>query len=75
MTNKESKQVKSLPPLAKTSLKIVTMAIVPVLCIVALVGGLIVGYAYIGDKEAADVFKWETWEHVYNLVFSEKGDL
>ena len=42
--------------------------LVPVLCILALCGGLWLGYVYIGGKDAADVWEWSTWKHLFDLV-------
>jgi hypothetical protein len=71
MSKEEKKERKSLPPWAKVIIKIIKILWIPVFCIAALFGGLIIGYVYIGDKELADVFKWDTWKHVYDLVFSD----
>lgn len=45
--------------------------LIPVLCIIALVVGLIIGYSYLGDEEAADVFQLETWKHLLDLIFAD----
>lgn len=42
---------------------------VPALCLAALAIGLTIGYSTIGGGEASDVFKLETWKHLYDLVF------
>ncbi|WP_202079509.1 DNA-directed RNA polymerase subunit beta [Caldalkalibacillus salinus] len=40
-------------------------------CLLAsVVAGLLVGYALIGDGAPSDVFKIDTWKHIYDLVFS-----
>lgn len=72
-TEKEKpKQRKSFPRWAKITLKIMRYLLVPALCLIALFGGLIVGYVYIGGQEIADVWKVDTWKHVYDLMFSDK---
>lgn len=38
------------------------------LCIVALLGGLMIGYGILGDGVAADALKWETWQHIIDIV-------
>jgi nitrate reductase NapE component len=46
-------------------------SIVPILCIVAVLGGMYIGYSIIGKRPAADVFHWATWKHMYDLVFAD----
>ena len=62
-----------LPPWAKTTLfilyKIARYLLVPALCLAALFIGLTIGYSTIGGGSAGDVFKIETWKHLYDLVF------
>lgn len=33
------------------------------------IAGTVIGYAIVGDGNAADVFRLETWAHLYNLIF------
>lgn len=49
-----------------TSVKIV---FIPLLCIVALLAGLGIGYVVLGKQEWSDVFDWNTWKHMYDLIF------
>jgi hypothetical protein len=49
----------------------VKLLIVPVLCVVALVFGLAVGYAVLGGKPVSEVLDWNTWKHMYDLVFAD----
>lgn len=44
--------------------------LIPLLLIVALAGGLVVGYVILGKREFSDVLQWSTWKHVYDLVFA-----
>jgi hypothetical protein len=44
---------------------------IPILCIIALGAGLVIGYVYIGKQPMDDVYEIETWRHLYDLVFSE----
>ncbi len=46
-------------------------SIVPALFVVALIGGLYVGYTVLGKKPGEDVFEWHTWKHMYDLVFAD----
>jgi hypothetical protein len=47
--------------------------IIPILCIAALIVGLVVGYVILGNKPLSDVFDISTWKHLYDLVFAEGG--
>jgi hypothetical protein len=47
----------------------VKLLIIPVLCILALILGLAVGYAVLGGRPVSEVFDWNTWKHMYDLVF------
>ncbi|MBP1971953.1 DNA-directed RNA polymerase subunit beta [Cohnella thailandensis] len=51
-----------------TSVKIL---IIPVLCVLALMVGLALGYVVLGERELADVFDMNTWKHMYDLVFAD----
>lgn len=42
--------------------------VIIVLAFVALAGGLMFGYGVMGDGQATDVFKKETWQHIVNIV-------
>ncbi|MBD2863612.1 MULTISPECIES: DNA-directed RNA polymerase subunit beta [Paenibacillus] len=44
--------------------------LVPVLCVIAVVVGLWLGYAYIGGREGSDIWEWDTWKHLFDLVFA-----
>ncbi len=39
------------------------------LIIIAGIGGSMIGYGVIGDQNPSDVFKLETWTHLYALIF------
>jgi hypothetical protein len=49
--------------------RIFRILFIPALCLAALVVGLTIGYSTIGGGDASDVFKFETWKHLYDLVF------
>ena len=34
----------------------------------AMAAGLMIGYGYIGDGEPKDALKWETWQHILNIL-------
>lgn len=50
-----------------TLLKVVLILLFLVL---ALVGGTYAGYVVLGKQDPGDMLKWETWRHVYDLVFA-----
>jgi len=50
--------------------RIVIRWMIPLFLLLALVGGMIVGYVVVGKQSLSDVFKWETWQHVIDLVFA-----
>lgn len=46
--------------------------IVLVLIIIAAALGAMVGYGVIGDGKAADALKWETWQHIIDIMSGKK---
>lgn len=74
MTNPNAQPGGKMPPWLKLTIRIIlkTMRylLVPALCLAALFIGLTVGYSTIGGGSAGDVFKFSTWKHLYDLVFS-----
>lgn len=50
--------------------RIVVRWMIPLFLLAALLGGMIVGYVVVGKQSMDDVFKWETWKHVFDLVFA-----
>nr|WP_255654547.1 DNA-directed RNA polymerase subunit beta [Cohnella sp. REN36] len=51
----------------------VKILFIPVLCVAALIAGLAIGYVVLGKQQWSDVFDWNTWRHMYDLVFAS-GD-
>jgi hypothetical protein len=41
----------------------------PLLAVVALVGGLLIGYSVVGNDPAGDVLTRDLWQHLYNLIY------
>lgn len=71
-TKKKNKTKRGkLPTWARITLRILRLLLVPILCIIALFGGLTVGYVYIGGQEMGDVWKFETWRYVFDLMFKD----
>lgn len=46
--------------------------IVLVLIVVAAILGVMVGYGVIGDGEPRDALKWETWQHIIDIMSGKK---
>jgi hypothetical protein len=42
--------------------------IVLILLIIAAATGLMVGFGVIGDGEPLDALKWETWQHMLDII-------
>lgn len=43
--------------------------VISILCVAALVVGLMVGYGVIGDGPPTEVLKKETWQHIIDIVY------
>jgi len=50
----------------------VKVFIIPVLCVMALILGMAVGYHLLGSRPVSEVFELDTWKHMYDLVFADK---
>lgn len=50
--------------------RIVLRCLVPVFLLIGLMSGMIVGYVVFGKRSIDEVFHWETWKHVLDLVFA-----
>lgn len=50
--------------------RIVLRFMIPLFLLLALVGGVMVGYVVLGKRSMGEVFVWDTWKHVYDLVFA-----
>jgi len=50
--------------------RIVIRWMIPLFLVLALLGGMIVGYVVIGKQSLSEVFEWKTWQHVIDLVFA-----
>jgi hypothetical protein len=61
---------KRRPKAARILLWMLRKSIVPVICLIALIGGLYLGYVTFGKGPEADVWQWSTWRHMYDLIFS-----
>ncbi|MDF2669105.1 MAG: DNA-directed polymerase subunit beta [Paenibacillus sp.] len=61
---------KPMPLWVRIPLRIMRILLVPFLCVAALIGGVVIGYVYMGGRDSADVWDIETWKHLFELVFA-----
>lgn len=45
--------------------------IIPAICILVLFTGMAAGYVVLGDGNYSDIWKWETWRHMFDLIFAD----
>ncbi|WP_339175153.1 DNA-directed RNA polymerase subunit beta [Solibacillus sp. FSL R5-0691] len=59
-------------PVGKVRLRLIPIwlriIIVILLFLVAVILGLVIGYSVLGDGAASDVLKWETWQHLLDII-------
>lgn len=67
----KSSNKKRRPKGVSVLLWILRKSIVPLIMVIMLVAGLYIGYTVIGKQPNDEVFSWSTWQHLYDLVFSE----
>ncbi|RED57659.1 DNA-directed RNA polymerase subunit beta [Cohnella lupini] len=72
-SNEPGKRSSSGRMIARVVWMSIKLLIIPVLCVAALIVGLAIGYVVLGDKPLSDVFDFNTWKHMYDLVFAEGG--
>jgi len=69
-TSKETKRA-PLPKGVRIILKAIRLLLFPTLLVVGLYVGLRAGYVRFGGGDPDDVLRWETWKHMYDLVFAD----
>ncbi len=69
MTNPKQKKVNRNTSGNATLLNVLRISAIPLLCIVLLYIGLWIGYVQLGGGSTSDVFSWDTWKHVIDLLF------
>lgn len=72
--NQSPKKQESLPKSAKVTMRIGRIIMIPTLCFLAIFIGMIIGYVTVGNQEFSDVFKFDTWKHLFDLVFKDNVD-
>lgn len=61
---------KQTAAVGKSGWRIARHFVVPLLLVISLLGGMIVGYVVVGKHGLEDVFDIATWRHVFDLVFA-----
>ncbi|MBJ6361903.1 DNA-directed RNA polymerase subunit beta [Paenibacillus sp. GCM10012307] len=70
--NKKKPGKKKRRPLpVRILLFLLRTSIVPLILIIALIAGLYIGYVMLGKGPEGDVWEWQTWRHMYDLIFSD----
>ncbi|SEA68603.1 DNA-directed RNA polymerase subunit beta [Thalassobacillus cyri] len=67
-SNKKVRSNKEKPPRRRIFPIWLRLIVITILCAVALIVGLMVGYGVLGDGQPLDVLKLETWEHIWNIA-------
>lgn len=67
---KPEKRAKTYPAWVRITISVIRAVLIPFLCVIALLTGLWIGYVYIGGRSSSDVWNWETWRHLFDLVFA-----
>jgi hypothetical protein len=57
---------KGLPRFARLAIRILWL---PVTLVAVLIIGLIIGHTVIGKEPASDIFDWNMWKHLYDLIY------
>jgi hypothetical protein len=68
MEEREEAEPGSSRPLWKKGL-IYSLTWLPLICLIALIAGLIIGYSIMGGQPVGDLFTRNLWEHLYNLIY------
>lgn len=69
MPEKKEKQPTKRPTWVSFLIRLGKELTIPVLCIIALIAGLTVGYVYVGKRSMDEVWMVSTWKHLWDLVF------
>ena len=74
MSNGKPKKARRRHPAVQALLIVLSIfrfLLFPALLVFGILFGMYVGYVEFGDGRPDDVFRWETWKHVLDLVFAE----
>lgn len=66
-TNKEKKRAQHEQPVPLW----LRLIFVGTLCLVAVLLGAVIGYGLIGDGYPLDALKFDTWRHIFDLVYEK----
>jgi len=67
---KGGKAKRNRPTWERVAIGIVKYASIPVIICAAIIVGLYIGYVKLGDQPSADIFRIETWKHIFDLIFA-----
>lgn len=71
VTKNNRKKSKPIHPAARTAWNVFRWTLFPLLCVAGLLIGLRLGYVRFGGGDSGDVLQWETWKHMFDLVFMD----
>ncbi|ANE46686.1 hypothetical protein SY83_10845 [Paenibacillus swuensis] len=69
MNDQQNQSKSGKPKWLRVVLRISRFLLVPVLGVLALLTGLLAGFVYIGGQPMSEALQWNTWRHVFDLVF------
>lgn len=58
-------------PVLKTVFWLLRKLIAPIIMVIMLAVGLYIGYAVVAGQPSDEVFKFETWKHLWDLIFAD----
>jgi hypothetical protein len=57
-------------PKKRIGWRLLFFALLLLACVAAVGGGLVIGYVRLGGQPLVEVWKFATWKHLYDLIFS-----
>jgi len=64
-------ETKQASPALKTLFWLLRKLIAPIIMVAMLCIGLYIGYVVLADQPSDEVFKFETWKHLWDLIFAD----
>jgi len=68
---RRQERIKNKKPIRRIFPIWLRIIVVLVLSVVALIAGLMIGYGVVGDGVPTDALKFETWQHIIDIVKKE----
>jgi cytochrome b subunit of formate dehydrogenase len=69
MKEEKIEQNGSVRPKKRIGRRLLFWTLLLIACVLAIGGGLVVGYVRLGGQPLAEVWKFATWKHLYDLIF------